>query len=201
LSLNATRLSVGQGLRVNVSLWNTLSRLNLVNASDDWPFQGIPVALWPPCYATFYPAQQAAAHSANSTGAVVAVVLEGYYTMANISIAADVYFPIDCTGNWIMSNTTLQPMSSVANVTGASSVFRTNETLGPFLLSSSFTVGGYWNLLNNSQLQNTPVINAQALGPEPYPQSPEASAFVPGSYTIAIADEWGQAVILHFDVA
>src|SRR5580658_2068567 len=40
VSTNATQIKVGQSLRVKVSVFNTLSQVNNVTASDDWPFRG-----------------------------------------------------------------------------------------------------------------------------------------------------------------
>src|SRR5579863_4841168 len=50
LSISATtqrQISVGQNLQVNLSVFNTLPRVNSVPASSGWPFQGVPVAFWP----------------------------------------------------------------------------------------------------------------------------------------------------------
>jgi hypothetical protein len=47
LALSATTLQVEQDLGIDISLFNTLPKVNSVPTSDDWLFQGIPVALWP----------------------------------------------------------------------------------------------------------------------------------------------------------
>jgi hypothetical protein len=183
-SIDATEIKVGQTLQVNVSLFNTLSEVNTVATSDDWSFQGVPVALWPPC---FY---------SNSTTPVQAVVLMGNYTLADISTVANVHFPLTCMEDWNIDHATFQPESSQANVTGIYNVNKSNDTLGPFQLSTSFTTTGYWNLLSNSRQLNPPILGADQDPPLP----PTVTAFVPGTYTVAVADEWRQAVILHFVV-
>ncbi|MGH9920854.1 MAG: hypothetical protein ACRD6W_18540 [Nitrososphaerales archaeon] len=179
LAVNGTTLKVGQSLNVDVSLFNALPSTNSVPASKDWPFQGVPVALWPPCFfdtPTF------------------AVVLMGNYTLQGLQSAANVTFSITCAEGWSIDHVVFQPATSQANLTGIYDVTGTNQTLGPFQTSLNFTTDGYWNLLNNSQQLNPPII-----GQSP-PRPPIATPFVPGVYTVAIADEWGQDAILHFTV-
>src|SRR5580704_5511362 len=193
-SISATQIAVGQSLQIGVSLFNTLPNVNDVPTSEDWLFQGVPVALWPPCYyaydlgntVRFYP---------NDTTVAQAVVLMGDYTLANVSTVANVRFPLSCMEDTTVDHAIFQPSSSQANLTGIYSVFPSNDTLGPFQLSTSFTTNGYWDLLNNSRQMNPPIINNQTP-----PLPPTATPFVPGVYTVAVADEWGQAVILHFVV-
>src|SRR5580704_15221573 len=50
--LSASQLAAGQTLQVNVSIFNTFSTANRLPISDGWPFQGIPLALWPDCFQT-----------------------------------------------------------------------------------------------------------------------------------------------------
>ncbi len=185
-SINATQIALGQSLQVNVSIFNTLPEVNSVPTSNDWLFQGVPVALWPPCFFA-YP---------GSTIAVAeGVVLKGDYTMANISSAANVSFGFMCMESVDVDHAVFQPDSSLANLTGVYDVSATNGTLGPYHLSANFTTRGYWDLLNNSRLLNPPIIGDQ-IPPNP----PIATPFVPGAYTVGIEDEWGQTVILHFVV-
>jgi len=58
----------------------------------------------------------------------------------------------------------------------------------------NFTTNGYWDLANQSQL-NPPVLGMQIP-----PRPPIPTPFVPGAYTLAVSDEWGQAAVLHFTV-
>jgi hypothetical protein len=62
-------------------------------------------------------------------------------------------------------------------------------------MAASLTTAGYWNLLNLSKELNIPVI-----GEPQYSQNLAYTPFVPGNYTVAVGDEWGQAVILHVTV-
>ncbi len=175
LAYNTTILNPGQRLNVIVSLFNTLPSVNTVVTSNDWLFKGVPVALWPPCY-YIMPVQ--------------AVVLKGNYTLQDLRTVANVTSDIVCMESVSIDHAIFQPSSTKANLTGIYDVSDTNQTLGPFLLSANFTTSGYWDLLSNSKELNPPV-----LGPLNPP--PTAIGFVPGVYTVAIADEWGQAVILH----
>lgn len=167
LTDNATTLVVGQRLKVNVSLFNTLSSVNTVATSNNWPFRGVPVALWPPCYYTV---------------PVVAVVLMGNYTLQSLPTVANVTFPIRCMEAVTLDHATFQPRSSQANLTGIYDVTRANQTLGPFLLSANFTTSGSWDLLSNSRQLNIPVLGSGESPPRP----PTATAFVSGVYTIAV---------------
>ncbi len=116
-------------MQVNVSIFNTLPEVNSVPTSNDWLFQGVPVALWPPCFFA-YP---------GSTIAVAeAVVLKGDYTTANISSAANVSFGFMCMESVDVDHAIFQPDSSLANLTGIYDVSATNGTLGPYLLSANF---------------------------------------------------------------
>jgi hypothetical protein len=187
LSMNATRISVRQDLQVNVSLFNTLSKVNSIASANDWPFNGILVGMWDPCYSTNF---------SSLTTPVQAVVLKGDYTAANISSVADINFSgYDCYGaSMDINQTVFKPNSSYANVTGiAYSLSEENVTLGPYRLSVNFTTSGYWDLLNNSRQIGHPIIGCCQEPPLP----PIATVFAPGAYTVAVADEWGQEAILH----
>jgi hypothetical protein len=181
LALNATTLKAGQSLNVSVSLFNALPSVNSVPASTDWPFQGVPVTFWAPCY--FQPA-------------IHAVVLEGNYTLQELLSVANFTIGYQCAEGGSVDHVIFEPESSQANLTGdfgvASFVY---GTVGPDRLSLNFTVDGYWDLLNLSKMFSAPVICEQYC-----PTLPVATPFSPGVYTVAVADEWGQAAILHFTV-
>jgi hypothetical protein len=69
-------------------------------------------------------------------------------------------------------------------------------------MESNRTVSRYWNdmTINGFELNSTPVgPNGATFGfPEvaPLGQTP----FAPGTYTLAVSDEWGQIVVLPFTV-
>jgi hypothetical protein len=113
-----------------------------------------------------------------------AVVLEGNYTVQDLQSVANVTFSYQCSQGVNVDLLTFQPRSSLANLTRES---------GQHQLSLSFATNGYWDLLSNSQQLNPPIIGQQS-------RLPIATPFTPGVYTVAVADEWGQAAVLHFTV-
>jgi hypothetical protein len=182
LSINATTLRVGQRLNASLSIVNTLPRVNTIQPSNNWLFQAVPVALWPPCYFGL-PAEIA--------------VLNGTYSAQNLRAAANATFKYICMEGVIVDHVIFQPASDKANLTGIYGVSGANQTLGPFHLSKSVTTSGYWNLQNLSKEINPPIIGDGANPKIP----PDSIPFVPGSYTVAVEDEWGQIAILHFVVS
>jgi hypothetical protein len=194
VSTNATQIKVGQSLRVKVSVFNTLSQVNNVTASDDWPFRGIFLSLWPDCFYT----DDSATNSYSTPTQVV--VLMGDYTIANMSSVAKVDFEFDiCHEGVDIKNVIFGGDGSQANVTGIG--YAANDTEGPFQASNSFTTNGYWDLPANSH-RSTPVLidyPIDSLGQQAA-LWPTTTPFSPGVYTVGVADEWGQAVILHFTV-
>lgn len=90
---------------------------------------------------------------------------------------------------------TFQPRTSIANITASSCCSSGTFQAGPDNLSLNFTTSGYWDLLNFTKQLNPPII-----GPQYPPRPPVATPFVPGPYTVAVEDEWGQVALLHFTV-
>jgi hypothetical protein len=201
VSMNATQITVGDSLRISVSLFNTLSSSNRVQTSTDWPFRGVPLSLWEDCYGT-----PASAQGINFTAPAEVVVLPGDYAKANISTVANVNFPYEsCHEGANIDHVLFQPISSEANLTGLSTGYAqsANLTTGPYQVSKSFNTNGYWNLRDNRFINDTgrafPAFISY-VEPQPPLLSPTATPFAPGLYTVAIADEWGQEVILHLTV-
>lgn len=208
-SLNASQLSPGQNLQVNVSVFNTLSTasnvtvsegwpftVNNLTAPDIWPFQGIPLELWPSCFETTI--------NTNASALAQAVVLKGYYTIANISSVADHHFAIlPCTEGMWVDDIVFQPGSSEANYTGdnlfLSGAYGHNNTIGTYYVGNTFTTNGYWDVRNITNISDQGNIFL-AYGGQRTPSSPTATPFTPGVYTVGVEDVWGQAVILHFEV-
>lgn len=179
-SINATTITVGQRLNIAVSILNTLSKINAIRPSNGWPFQGVPIALWPACYFGL-PAEVA--------------VLEGNLTLKDLQTVANTTFNYGCMEGVTIDHVIFQPESNQANLTGVYS-WGGNQTLGPFRLAFNFTTAGSWNLLNLSKALNIPILGESQRPGTPPPDIP----FTPGEYTVAVADEWGQAVILHVTV-
>ena len=181
LVLNSTSLQVGQKLNVAITISNAQPVVNVIRTADDWQFQGVPVALWPPCYFGI-PAQ--------------VVVLQGDYDLQQLKVVADVPFDYICMESVSVDHAIFQPMSDRVNLTGVYDVTSTNETLGPFQLEKNFTTSGYWNLQSLAGELNIPIIGDGGNPNVP----PNSTSFSPGTYTVAVADEWGQDVLLHFTV-
>ncbi len=196
-SLNASRLTPGQTLQVNVSIFNTLSTFSNVTISNGWPFevdrvtaspwpfQGVPLGLWPDDFYTTV--------DTNASSLAEAVVLKGDYTIANISSVANTHpiVRVGTEGMWV-DYAVFEPSSSQANFTGYYLAPKGgNMTLGPYHVANTFTTKGYWNLLNDPYL---------GYGQQQAGLSPIAIPFAPGVYTVGIDDVWGQWVILHFEV-
>jgi hypothetical protein len=179
-SINSTSLSPGQALNVTLSISNVLGTVNDIHTADDWPFQGVPVELWPFSYGTM-PAQ--------------VVVLNGNFSADSLSLLARAEFQGVCVECSTPDHVVLQPNSDLANVTGVfCSLSCDNETVGPIGLERSFTTTGYWDPEYLANELNAPIIgNQNEAGPYSMP-------FLPGAYTVAVADEWGQVNVLHFQV-
>lgn len=173
-SINATSLTSGEGLRVTLSISNTLPTMNLVNASNDWAFQGVPVALWNACYLSV-PAEVA--------------VLNGNYSANELPLVAGAAFHYYCMEGGTVDRMIFQPDSDNATLTGESCFGScTNATIGTYALTLNFTTHGYWDL---------PYL-ATVSPPAGIPGQPYSLPFLPGVYTVAVADEWGQVNVLHF---
>lgn len=189
LAVNATTLKVGQRLGVEVSLFNPLQSASSVSFSaQDWPWghpgqdnlSGVPVIFGDPCDPTY--------------AFVRAVVLKGDYTPQELPGAANSSLGWQCAEGDVPENMTLSPESSQANVT-VTGPLGGDFTLAPHIMSTSFTTAGYWNLQDFSSLwPDSPLVCLSC-------QTPIADPFVPGAYTLAVSDQWGQVVVLHFVVA
>jgi len=168
---------------VAVSIVNTLTNANVVKTSNNSQFQGVPLALWPACFFEL-PAG--------------VVVLQGYYGLRELQAIANVPFNYGCMEGWSVDHVIFQPMSDEVNITGVGGVSNiSNQTLGSFHLKQNFTTGGYWNLRSLAGELNIPIIGDGGSPNTP----PDSAPFVPGVYTVAVADEWGQSVVSHFTVS
>jgi len=188
LGVNPTNIKVGQSINVYVSLFNALPRTVSILPSKEWPFMGVPVALWPPCY-TSGPTSIAPFYDTPA----YAVVLQGNYTAQELPSVANVTITFSCMENASIDHIVLEPYSSQGYLTGSGF----GPDPGPYTLSVNFTTSGSWNLLNSSRQVNTPVITPTESGGE---EMPIPAPFAPGVYTIAVADEWGQEAVLHITV-
>jgi len=179
-SVNSTQLEQGQSLEVSLSLTNTQPAYNVVPAASQWQFEGVPVALWPACY-YLLPVQ--------------VVVVEGNFTAEQLHLLANTTSNYQCMEGGRINQVLFQPQSDQAHIAGNVCISNCYyETLGPYRLEFNFTTTGYWNLQALTSELNPPILGA--LAPGSLPSLP----FAPGVYTIGVADEWGQAAVLHVAV-
>ena len=196
VSLNTSGLSGYGLLGISITLFNTLPRTNVIATASNWTIQGFPVAVWYPCYFVlplqFY-------------------VVSGNYSLSELQgMEANSTQPSGieyiCAEGDTVEHVSFLPKSDLANVTGTGffgpgpNGTGMNNPLGSFAMSSNFTINGYWDY-PVTQAEDEDMLTHYSFGttfsyPEvgPYPEH----FFVPGVYTIVVADEWGQAVVLHF---
>ena len=133
LLLNSTRIRPGQGISITAQEKNTLSTVNNVSASADWPLRGLSVG---PCGPLNFP--------------VGVAIVQGYYTSSSVSAGRPLnlyqpgpyYCPATLSG---ISAYVFQPSSDKASVVGScppNPCFTEN-------MSSTIGAKGYWieNLL------------------------------------------------------
>jgi len=178
-SLNATTVKVGQNVSVAVSIYNNRSASNAISPSSDWQFQGVPAAIWPPCLGEL---------------PVEVAVLAGNYTAQELQSVANSTFSVSCFGFMQLDHVTFQPDSDQVTLSGGGPGLGQNQTRGPYHLSLNFTTNGYWDLKSMSEELKGPIIGGYGS------PLPAATPFIPGTYTIAVEDEWGQVDILHLTV-
>ena len=188
-SINATTISPGGKINLVAFVNNTLSRVNNVSAANVWMIRGLPVAVWSVC---------------DFTLPVEFVLLLGNYSLDGLeSIGTNETLQYACAEGFTVSYVAFQPDSFGANLTAAYSVSGGNHTMGPERLLANFTASGYWDPINSTEASQfpSPLLNGPGSGftfPETSPRPQHA--FVSGVYTLAVADEWGQVVVLHFTV-
>jgi hypothetical protein len=177
VSTNASSLREGQSLEINAEIYNTLPKIDDLSAANEWAFRGLPVAVWSPCYYQL-PLQIA--------------VVEGNFTLGELNATKEYGSNITCFDSYTIDNAVFQPNSDQVNVTGIfQGEVNVNNTVGPFELNANVTTSGYWDLQNLSKGLTIPVLLDSQV-----PSIP----FSPGIYTIAVEDEWGQAVVLNLTV-
>jgi hypothetical protein len=197
VSTNAT-IQEGQNLTLAMSLLDSSPSPLIVSASDDWEVNGFPVALWGSC---------------TGPEPLEFMVVKGNYTLDDLRAAsANSSIPEGaCMEGGSVYSLVFQGEGSVANATGTfceANCFPDNNRVD---LDANFTVNGYWAYPINSS-------EAADLFTPPHPECtssgipdcigfyfPEVGplaqhGFIPGLYTLAVADEWGQTEILHFAV-
>jgi hypothetical protein len=111
-------------------------------------------------------------------------IYRGYYSENNLSSSELLSLQppgfVPTCANYNFTRFDFEPMSS--NVTAYGGFAGPSGNISLSLVAST-SISGYY-----SQLQSQPNV------------FPQTTSFPKGSYTVVAADEWGQLVVLHFDV-
>ena len=172
ISINGTSLSPDQFLEVTASVFNTLPNANNITA-DTKGYQFLGYHLFPdPAGYWMSP--------------YLFVVLNGSYTAQALNGLGGRGWAEN--GLSMESSTPssylFEPSSDKAAIaTYLCSASCRNTTVGPYHSIASVVVRGYWTI---------PVKTGN------YPSPPKP--FIPGLYTLAVEDEWGAVLVLHFTV-
>jgi hypothetical protein len=190
VKVNATTLHPGQRLNITVSLYNNLVVSDYLHTADNWTVHGFPVSLWPGCLFSL---------------PVDFTIIRGNLTLPQVEAMGNGtgagYFCMEGSG---IDHVIFRPQSSEVTLTGTycgPGCFP-NQVYGPYHLISNFTVNGYWGYpltSNDSDYLYSPYDGGFTFR---YPEVGPSAAypFEPGMYTLAVADEWGQTVLIHFMV-
>lgn len=204
VGVNATSLKVGQRLGITISLYNNLPATLNITTSYNYAITGLPVAMWGPDCET-----------GQTPEPVQFMLVRGNFSLAELqaSVGNSTISPFGefrCMEGGQVEHIAFQADSSIANLTGNYCIANcTPSQLGTLNLMSNFTVDGYWAYpINSSEADDvlSPVNNG--CSPTPcgytfvYPEvGPKAQqTFSAGWYTLVVADEWGQTVVLRFSV-
>ncbi len=187
VSANATEIQAGQAINVSLRLSNTRAGvLSLRNASD-WAFRGIPIAVWEPCDVIL---------------PLEFLVLKGNYTVDQIIAGGNnPTLSYTCLEATSINHVEFMPNSDLANVTGVYSQGGGNNTFGPYVMGTNFSIRGYWDQITPQEA--SPTFYSPTFDGFSYPGIPPSPQhlFAPGIYTPAVADEWGGFGVLHFEVS
>jgi hypothetical protein len=181
MTVNGTTIGEGEDVAITATLFNSLSQNDNVSTSSNWPFYGLSIynENWPPC-AYYSPLEL--------------VVLKGSYSLSQMrEIGTGPLFEDSCMESSSYISFDFQPNNDSAYVTGSYSVTGNVSTYGPVNASVTLTTNGYWD--NSSSIAYPP-----EYGSSEYGFLAAQHPFVPGVYTIAIGDEWGELVVSHLTV-
>ncbi|MDG6971109.1 MAG: hypothetical protein JRM74_00595 [Nitrososphaerota archaeon] len=186
VSANATKVDAGQAIDISLRLSNTRAAALTLPSASDWAFRGIPIAVWEPCVVTL---------------PVEFLVLKGNFTVSQIIAGGNnLTISYTCAEATFINQVAFNPKSDFANVTGVYSQGGQNNTFGPYAMGTNFTLTGYWDQITPQEA--SPAFYSPSLDGFAYPGIPPSPQhpFAPGVYTLAVADEWGDFGVLHFEV-
>jgi hypothetical protein len=185
LSVNSTVIPSEEAINITVQLDNALMTMNNLTAEADWPIS----ASSGPC-----DPRNDSAHLEDPIGIAI---FSGDYGLNNISARSPllVWAEIEC------------PADFAFNTTGIVGIWTeiTNYSLLPGF--DNGTQAGHYRAQTTGK--QTPLTTAVKLDFNAQFYASNATAFqpyntltltLPGNYTVAAADEWGQILLLHFQV-
>jgi hypothetical protein len=179
--VNGTTIGVGEALAITAIVFNPLPQNDNLSTSTDWPFHGLFMynQNWPPC--GYYPPFEV-------------TVLAGNYSVSQLrSTGTEAVLGAACMESTTYTGFNFLTESNMVNVTGMYSEAAGPEVFGPVNASVTVTTNGYWD--NSSSIAYPP-----AYGSSEYDFVAAQHSFVPGVYTIAVGDEWGELVVIHLTV-
>jgi len=188
-SINGSLIHPGQSLNITAVLYNTLGSTNNVTSiydpyvrggSGHFPFLGYhldpsPVSSWNGPYQFIILKGDLSTSALQGLGGSGMVVV--WYSYGGETNASSYSFA---------------PDSNIANVTWLSCTVSCAQSTSRGLSSNATAVvDGYWNSPTPTT-PNEPAFNDL--------QTPPDGVFAPGNYTVAVGDEWGDLLALHFQV-
>jgi hypothetical protein len=188
LSANSTTIPSEDSINLFVSVLNILPKVNNLTASTDWVIQGLRAG---PCD---YDPHNDTAKLFNPVGIAI---FNGYYNVHNISSAlplpiwATVSCPVPHAFNGSEIVGVLDNISSYSLFPKNDSGFYTAYYSPNFALPA--IKGEFATQINDESA----IYAANSTGFSPYDS---LLSSLPSVYTVAAGDEWGQFVLLHFQV-
>jgi hypothetical protein len=165
--INASVITEGEWVNVSLSISNTLPVANRLNSSFGFPFVGAQVDFTAP-------------FTCITPEPAMLVIMPGNYTLDDLRKVAN--STSYCPNSPQLPPITFEPDSENATITGANPLTNVPEDPGPYRMAFNWTIPG--------SLSSSPeLFSATGFG--------DMTPFSPGVYTIAVSDEWGQAVVLH----
>jgi hypothetical protein len=189
LSANSTVIPSGNPINISASLTNILSTYNNLNASIDWTLQSLslgqcnyggtldnPTKLFSP---------------------VALGIYSGFYDLNNISVATSLPFwgTLECPVQMAFNDT--QQIYYPLNITNYEFLPNNSSAYYSAYYNNGYNTSvGYGKFAAYDQDQ----ADVYAVNGSYYLGGNSLSSSLPSVYTVAAGDEWGQLVLLHFQV-
>ena len=134
------------------------------------------------------------------------MIVKGHYSLAELQAAsANTTISYGCHEGGQVAHLVFEATSNEANLSGTFCVNNCSPFHGArYSLVSNFSVNGYWAYpINSSEASDVYTPSSGCCVTYAYPEvGPIAQhLFIPGSYTVAVTDEWGQSEVEYFQVS